>query len=104
MARLEQAGSGCRQSRQDDRPMTGAKIKAGEKPAIEAYLSTLIERAFRNNADIRFCHRPGPAWNRRAIYTCCLEFSANFIGALNCVQSLWIRGGSLCLSNNLSMD
>ncbi|NLW92123.1 MAG: hypothetical protein GXY34_11070 [Syntrophomonadaceae bacterium] len=38
--------------------MTEVKIKAYEKPAIEAYWRTLIERSFRNNEDIRFCHRP----------------------------------------------
>jgi len=37
--------------------MTGVKIKACKKPVIEAYIGTLIERAFCNNADIRFCHR-----------------------------------------------
>ena len=34
------------------------KIKALEKPANEAYISTLIELAFRNNDEIRCGYRP----------------------------------------------
>lgn len=36
------------------------KIKECKKPVIEAYISTLIERAFYNDADIRFCRRSEP--------------------------------------------